>query len=61
MSVIADCLMKNDNPAHKPSGVFLDWNWYRIDCYKAARGEPVGVPVRDILDRQIQQRLAKAA
>jgi len=61
MMVIADCLMRNDDPGHEPSGPFFDWNWYRHDAWKAAKGLGVGVPVREILERRRNRKLAKAA
>lgn len=58
-AVIVDCLAKNEDPGHVPSVAFLDWNWYRLDCYKLARGESVGVLVKDILRTQREpKRLA---
>lgn len=58
-AVIVDCLAKNEDPGHVPSGAFMDWNWYRLDCYKMARGESVGVLFKDIQrPRQLPKEFA---
>lgn len=61
-AVIADCLAINEDPGHRPAGLFMDWNWFRLDCYKMARGE-IGRPiyVGDLPRPATQQKLAKAA
>lgn len=56
MTAIADCLLRNGDPGAKISRVFLDWNWYRLDCYKAARlgGRHAGIPAEALIPKQRQ-------
>lgn len=64
LSVVADCLRKNEDPGYRATSMFFDWNWYRLDCYKAERGQkmPTGVPLADFMARsKPPKQLAKAA
>lgn len=37
LAVVTDCLRKNEDPAFRVELMFFDWNWRRLDFYKAAR------------------------